>query len=52
VACVEDCCTETGGKRPLGRPRNRWQDDNVMDFPSYRWEGMDWVNMAQDRDKG
>jgi len=48
---VEDCCTETGGKRPLGRPRNRWQD-NVIDFPSNRWKGMDWVSVAQDRDKG
>jgi len=48
VACVEDCCTE----RPLGRPRLRWQDDTVMDFASNRWEGMDWLNVAQDREKG
>jgi hypothetical protein len=41
-----------GGKRPLGRPRHRWQDDNVMDFASNRWEVREWINVAQDRDKG
>jgi hypothetical protein len=41
-----------GGKRPLGKPRHRWQDDNIMDFASNRWEGMDWSNVAQHMDMG
>ena len=40
------------GKRPLGKPRHRWQDDNIMDFASNRWEGMDWSNVAQHMDMG
>jgi hypothetical protein len=37
------------GKRPLGRPRRRWVDNIKIDLE--RWDGMDWVNLAQDRDQ-
>jgi len=38
------------GKRPLGRPRRRWEDNIKMDLWEVGCEGMDWIDMAQDRD--
>jgi hypothetical protein len=38
------------GKRPLGRPRRRWEDNIKMDLQEVGWEGMDWFDMAQYRD--
>jgi hypothetical protein len=37
------------GKRPLGRPRRRWEDIR-MDLRKIGWEGVDWMHLAQDRD--
>jgi hypothetical protein len=40
------------GRRPLGRPRCRWEDNIKMDFQEVGWGGgMDWIDMAQDRDR-
>jgi hypothetical protein len=39
------------GKRPLGRPRCRWEDNNKMDLREIGWGGMDWIDLAQDRDQ-
>jgi len=39
------------GKRPLGRPRHRWGDNIKMDLQEMGCEGMDWIDVAQDRDK-
>jgi hypothetical protein len=39
------------GKRPLGRPRRRWVDNNKMDLREIGWDGVDWIDMAQDRDQ-
>ena len=40
------------GKRPLGIPRRRWEDNIKMDFQEVGWGGgMDWVDLAQDRDR-
>jgi hypothetical protein len=39
------------GKRPLGRPRRRWEDNITMDFRELGWAGMDWIDLAEDRDK-
>ena len=39
------------GKRPLGRPRRRWEDNIKMDFQEVRCEGMDWIELARDRDR-
>jgi hypothetical protein len=38
------------GKRPLGRPRRRWADNIKMDLREIGWDGVDWMDMAQDRD--
>jgi hypothetical protein len=38
-------------KRPLGRPRRRWVDNIKMDIREIEWSGVDWIDMAQDRDK-
>jgi hypothetical protein len=35
------------GKRPLGRPRRRWMDNIKM----VGWDGRDWMDLAQDRDR-
>jgi hypothetical protein len=42
---------EPEGKRPLGRPRRRWVDDIKMDIREIGWDGMDWIELAQDRDQ-
>jgi len=39
------------GKRPLGRPRRRWEDNIKMDLQEVGGGGMDWINLAQDRDR-
>jgi hypothetical protein len=37
-------------KRPLGRPKRRWKYSVRMDLTEVRWEGTDWIHLAQDRD--
>jgi hypothetical protein len=39
------------GKRPLGRPRRRWVEDINMELRDVGWDGMDWIELAQDRDQ-
>ena len=38
-------------KRPHGRPRHRWEDNIKMDFQEVGCGGMDWFELAQDRDR-
>jgi hypothetical protein len=42
---------KTEGKRPLGIPRRRWVDNIKMDLPEVGYEEMDWIDLAQDRDR-
>jgi hypothetical protein len=42
---------KSDGRRPLGRPRRRWEDNIKMDLRNVKWEGTYWVNLAQDRDR-
>jgi hypothetical protein len=37
------------GKRRLGRPRRRWVDNIKIDSREIEWDGMDWIDLAQDR---
>jgi hypothetical protein len=39
------------GKRPLGRPRRRWLDNITMDLRKTGSDGMDWIDLVQDRDE-
>jgi hypothetical protein len=38
-------------RRPLGRPRHRWEDNIRMDLQEVGCGGMDWIELAQDRDR-
>jgi hypothetical protein len=37
------------GRRPLGKPRRRWFDNNKMDLVEVEWGDVDWIGLAQDR---
>jgi hypothetical protein len=37
------------GKRPLGRPRCGWVDNIKINLGEREWDGMDWIDLAQDR---
>ena len=39
------------GKRPLGRPRRRWEDNIKMNLQEVGCGGMDWIELAQDRER-
>jgi hypothetical protein len=39
------------GKRRLERPRRRWVENIKMDLREIGWDGMNWVDLAQDRDQ-
>jgi hypothetical protein len=40
---------EPEGKRPLGRPRGRW--NIILNYRERGWESVDWIYLAQDRDQ-
>jgi hypothetical protein len=42
---------EPEGRRPLGRPRRRWLDNIRMVLVEVRWGDVDWIGLAQDRDR-
>jgi hypothetical protein len=39
------------GRKPLGRPRHRWQDNIKLDLREIEFGDVDWINLAQDRDR-
>jgi hypothetical protein len=39
------------GKRPLGRPRHRWVDNIRMDLVEVGWGDVDWIGLAQDKNR-
>jgi hypothetical protein len=38
-------------KRPLGRPRHRWEDNIRLDLEEMRWEAVDLIHLTQDKDQ-
>jgi hypothetical protein len=38
-------------KRPIGRPSCRWVNNIKMDLREIRWSGLDWIDLASDRDQ-
>jgi len=56
VACMEEgrgvyrvLVGRTKGKRPLGRPKHRWEDNIKMDLREIWINGVNWIHLAQDR---
>jgi hypothetical protein len=39
------------GKRQLGRPRRRWEDNIKINLRDIGWGGMDWIDLAEDKDQ-
>jgi hypothetical protein len=39
------------GKRPLGSPRHRWEDNTKMDLQEVRCGAMDWIELTENRDR-
>jgi hypothetical protein len=39
------------GRRPLGRPRHRWEDNIKMDLGEIGFGDVDWIHLVQDRDR-
>jgi hypothetical protein len=39
------------GKRPPGRPRRKWMDNIEIDLREIGWDGIDWIDLAQNRDQ-
>jgi hypothetical protein len=48
---VEYLVGKPEGKRPLGRPRNRWVDNIKIGLKKIEWGGMSWTELAQNRDQ-
>jgi hypothetical protein len=42
---------KTEERRPLGRPRRKWEDNIIKDLTEIESGGMDWIDLAQDRDQ-
>jgi hypothetical protein len=42
--------TKPEGKRPLGRPRRKWEDGIRMDLGEIGWGSVEWIQLTQDRD--
>ena len=49
--CIGPWWGKPEGKRPLGRPRRRWVDNIRMDLQELGCGYMDWIGLAQDRDR-
>jgi hypothetical protein len=39
------------GRRPLGKPKRKWLDKIRMDLVEMGWSDVDWIGLAQDRDR-
>jgi hypothetical protein len=39
------------GKRAVGRPKCKWEDNIKVDLREIGWNGMDWIHLTQDRDE-
>jgi hypothetical protein len=46
-----DLARKPEGKRPLGKPSHRWEDNIQMDLWEVGWGGMDWADLDKDRER-
>jgi hypothetical protein len=49
--CIQILVGKSEGKRPFGRPRNKWSGSIRTNLNETEWEGVGWINLAQDRDQ-
>jgi len=49
--CEKGLVGKPDGKRPLRRPRCRWEDNIKIALREIGWEGVDWMHLAQNRDQ-
>ena len=49
--CIQGVGGETGGKETIGRPSSSWQDNIKMDLQEVKCGVMDWIKLAEDRDR-
>jgi transposase len=49
--CVQVLVGKPEGKRPLGRPGRRWEDNIKIGLREVGWRGIDWINLSQDRNR-
>jgi len=49
--CIQNLVVISETKRPLGRPRRRWKINIRMELQEMGCRGMDWIDLAQDRNK-
>jgi hypothetical protein len=49
--CIQGLVGKLEEKRPLGRPRRRWENNIKMDLKEVGSAGMDWIELAQDMDR-
>ena len=49
--CIQLLVGKPEGKRPIERPRHRWEDNIKIDIQEVGCGGMDWIELAQDRDR-
>jgi hypothetical protein len=47
--CLQVLVGRPEGKRPLGRPRHRWEDNIKMDLREIGIDGVNWIQLDQDR---
>jgi hypothetical protein len=53
ILCIlfNDAVSSSEGRRPLGRPRRRWEGNIKMDLREIRFGDVDWIHWDQDRDR-
>ena len=51
MECLQGCLWGNLRERALGRPTHRWEDNIKMDLQEEGCGGIDWIDLAQDRDK-
>ena len=50
-SCIQGFSGETCGRRPRGRSWRRWEDNIKIDLRKMGWWGIDWIDLAEDRDR-
>jgi ribosome biogenesis protein Nip4 len=51
VKCIRNFGSSLQGKRPLRRPKSRWEDNIKKNLREIGFEGVDWIHLAQDRNQ-